>query len=112
VQESGEFGSTGPVGGLGANDEIVEAALALDEGQFGGPVVHDQQVVLFEVISRQRFDPEVFEQQKQRTREEIRAQRLEELLTSLINRRREEMGVRYDTRLLANFELPGGEPRI
>ena len=110
VEESGEFRQTGPITGLGNNPELAAMVMELDKGQFGGPVVHNRDVVLFEVAERQRYDPLKFEQEKDMARENLRQERLGQMLTSIINQRREEMGgVSYDTQLLRNFELVGGE---
>lgn len=108
IQESGEFGRLGPIPGLGNNPEIIAAALELDEGELGGPLMHNRDVVLFEVTQRTRFDPAEFAQQKGQARENLQQERLNQLLSSLIVQRREELGVQYDTRLLQNFELTAG----
>lgn len=110
VAESGEIRRSGPVGSLGNNPEIAAAAMELDSGQFGGPIVHNRDVVVFEVTARQRYDPLKFEQEKDAARESLRQSRLAEMLAAVINQRREEMGgVKYDTQLLRNFELLAGE---
>ncbi len=110
VTESGEFNQTGPITGLGNNSELTATALALDVGQFGGPVSHNRDVILFEVAARQRYDPLKFEQEKDAARDSLRQERLSQMLASIINQRREDMGgVRYDAQLLRNFELVAGE---
>ncbi len=86
------------------------AAMELETGQFGGPVVHNRDVLLFEVTDRQRYDPLKFEQEKDSARESLRQTRLNQMLASIINQRREEMGgVKFDPQLLRNFELVAGE---
>jgi len=110
VEESGQIQRSGPIGALGNNPEIAGVAMDLDNGQFGGPIVHNSDVVLFEVTERQRYDPLKFDQEKDSAREGLRQTRLAEMLASVINQRREEMGgVKYDTQLLRNFELVSGE---
>lgn len=110
VEESGQFRQSGPITGLGNSPEITALAMQLDVGQFGGPVGHNQDMVLFEVSERQRYDPLKFEQEKDSARESLRQERLAQMLASVINQRREEMGgVRYDPQLLRNFELVAGE---
>ena len=110
MEESGQFRQSGPITGLGNNAEIAALAMRLDPGQFGGPVSHNRDMVLFEVTERQRYDPLKFEQEKDSARDNLRQQRLAQMLTSVINQRREEMGgVRYDSQLLSNFELVPGE---
>jgi peptidyl-prolyl cis-trans isomerase D len=109
IEESTDIRRRGPVPGLGINDEITSSALAMEKGEAGGPIVHDRDVVLFEVTDRQRYDPQEFELQKERTREDLRLERLNSMLTSLVVQRREALGVRYDTQLLRNFDLVAGE---
>ena len=108
VRESGQFGRGGSVAGLGNNPEVASAALALKVGDFAGPLRHENQVLLFEVLERQRFDPQEFETQRQETRETVRSERLNQLLASLVTQRRDEMGVTYDDQLLKDFELVPG----
>lgn len=108
VRESGQFGRGGSVAGLGNNPEVASAALALEVGDFAGPLRHENQVLLLEVLERQRFDPQEFETQRQETRETVRSERLNQLLASLVTQRRDEMGVTYDDQLLRNFELVPG----
>ena len=108
VQESGQFGSDGRIATLGSQPELAAAALALDAGAIGGPVVVGNSVVLFEVSERQRFDPTVFATAKEQTREGLEGQRLQLMLASLIERRREELGVRLDPSFVENFQVPAG----
>jgi len=108
VRDSGLFGRGGSIAGLGSNPEVALAALALDAGSFAGPLTHEGQSLLLEVVERQRFDPQEFEAQKQEARESVRSERLNQLLASLISQRRDEMGVTYDEQLLRNFELVPG----
>ncbi len=108
VRESGQFGRGGSIAGLGNNPEVASAALALEVGDFAGPLRHENQVLLFEVLERQHFDPQEFETQRQETREAVRSERLNQLLASLVTQRRDEMGVTYDEQLLRNFELVPG----
>jgi len=57
AQESAEFGRGENLPGLGAAPAVVDAALALEVGQIGGPLDAPGGGVLFEVLERQRFDP-------------------------------------------------------
>jgi peptidyl-prolyl cis-trans isomerase D len=110
VRESGQFGRGGSIAGLGRNPEATSAALALDVGDFAGPLTHQNQVLLLEVVERQRFDPQEFEAQKEEAREGVRSEKLNLLLASLVAQRRQEMGVTFDDQLLRNFNLiPGIE---
>lgn len=108
VRESGLFGRGGSIAGLGNSPEVTSAALTLDEGNFAGPLTHQNQVLLLEVVERQRFDLQEFETQREVTRESVRSERLNQLLASLVTQRREEMGVTYDEQLLRNWELVPG----
>lgn len=105
VQESGEFGRQGTITGLGANREVIEAALSLEAGQWGGPLESSQGAVLFEVTSRQKFDPAKFEEEKSATRADQESERLNQLLTSLIELRRRDLTPKYDAQVLANFGI-------
>jgi peptidyl-prolyl cis-trans isomerase D len=110
VRESGQFGRGGSIAGLGNNPEATSAALALDVGGFAGPLTHQNQVLLLEVVERQRFDPQEFEAQKEEAREGVRSEKLNQLLASLVAQRRQEIGVTFDDQLLRNFNLiPGIE---
>jgi hypothetical protein len=80
----------------------------LNIGDFAGPLTHENQALLFEVVERQRFDPQEFEAQKEQARETVRSERLNRLLASLVTQRRDELGVTYDEQLLANFNLVPG----
>ena len=104
IEERAEFGAGQPIGSLGANPALARAALALDEGAFGGPMQADDGAVLFEVVERLRFDAESFEQEKDSTRLELVNQRANEMLGSLITARREELGVEYDPSFFENFQ--------
>ncbi len=104
VQESGPFGGDGRVGSLGRQPGLAAAALALDAGQLGGPLAVDQGVVLFEVAERQRFDAGEFAAARDQTRQQLEQERFAQLLSSLIESRREEMKVSFDPNFLANFQ--------
>ena len=108
VRESGPFGRGDSIAGLGSSPEVASAALALDIGEFAGPLTHDNQALLFEVVERQRFDPQEFEARKEQARASVRSERLNQLLASLVTQRRDEMGVTYDERLLRSWDLVPG----
>ena len=105
VNESTEFRRGGTIQGLGANQRIVSSALDMEVGAIDGPVVNNRDVILFEVTDRVFYDPVEFENEKAEARETLRAERVNQILSSLITQRREELGVRYDPQLLENFEL-------
>ena len=108
VQEGGPFGKDGRITALGSQPKLAAAALALDTGDVGDPVRVGNNLILFEVTSRERFDPQQFATAREQTREELEGQRLQLLLSSLIERRREELGVSYDPSFVANFESSSG----
>ncbi len=103
VEESGLFGARGTVGSLGPAPAVAAAALALDEGGIGGPLPTARGLVLFEVSERKRFDPELYAQEEPATRENLRGERLNQMMGALLAQRREELEVTYDPQLLANF---------
>lgn len=104
-EESGEFARGGPVGTLGVQSQLSEAALEMSEGEVAGPFEVDNAMVLFEVTSRTRFDPALFEQSRAQTLEAVRSERLNELLYSLITERRRALDITYDPALVENFQL-------
>ena len=105
TQESGEFGRFGSITGLGSNRGVIESALALQEGQWGEPVESSQGAVLFQVTARQEFDEAEFEKEKSNTRASQQAERLNQLVASLIELRRRDLTPKYDAQVLANFGI-------
>ena len=105
VNESTEFRRGGTIQGIGASQRIVSSALDMEVGAIDGPVVNNRDVILFEVTDRVLYDPAEFENEKLEARETLRAERVNQILSSLITQRREQMGVKYDPQLLENFEL-------
>ena len=105
IQESGEFGRFGSIAGLGSNSQVIESALALQEGQWGEPVESSQGAVLFQVTARQEFDEAEFEKEKSTTRASQQAERLNQLVASLIELRRRDLTPKYDAQVLANFGI-------
>jgi len=107
VQESDEFGVGGTVSGLGQAPGVVRAALGLDEGQVGGPLSTPQGAVLFQVSERTRFDPAGFAAAREQTRQQVLQQRGQLLQASLIEQRRQELGVTYSRQAIERFNLDG-----
>ncbi len=105
IQESGEFGRFGSITGLGANRKVIDSALALEEGQWGEPVETALGAVLFQATARQEFDPAEFEKEKAATRSRQQAERLSQLVASLIELRRRDLTPKYDAQVLANFGI-------
>jgi peptidyl-prolyl cis-trans isomerase D len=100
ARDSGEFGADGTVGGLGTVPELARAALALEVGGVGGPVTTPQGPVLFQVVTRKRFDPIAFAAEKSETRARLEQEAVNRLLLSLIEKRRQELEVEYNRELL------------
>ncbi len=107
VQESGEFGRGGAIPGLGADAEIVGAALNLDEGQLGGPFTTGASAVLFQVSERQRWTQEGFESSQPATRARLEEGRLEQVLASLIEQRKRDLGVNYSRSFVERYGQTG-----
>ncbi len=105
IQEGGEFGRFGSISGLGANRRVIDSALALEEGQWGEPVETSLGAVLFQVTARQEFDATEFEQEKAATRSSRQAERLNQLVASLIELRRRDLTPKYDAQVLATFGI-------
>ena len=108
VETSAEFNRNGPVGGnLGANRDIAGAALDLEVGDVGEPIVVGSDIVLFRVAERAHFDAAEFEAGRNTKREEIASQRLNDLLATVIAERREEIEISYDPAMAENLGLAG-----
>ena len=105
AKESPEFGAQGGIPGLGLNPELAGMALSLQAGQMGGPVADSQGAVLFEVKERKNLDPIQFASARQQTRETLQQQKLGQLLAALVERRRRELGVSFDQRVLDSFGI-------
>ncbi|MDH3403039.1 MAG: SurA N-terminal domain-containing protein [Acidobacteriota bacterium] len=102
-EDAGPFGAGGSVGTLGRAADVARLALTLDEGAISEPLTHDDEVVMFEVTARTRFDRAAYLEQEDSVRERLESERFAELLRSLLARRREELGVTYDPRVFETF---------
>lgn len=107
TQETGDFGAEGSIQGLGAAPEVARAALSLETGAIGGPVNTPAGAIVFEVTSRQRFDPQAFAEQRDSLRASLERSELGRMLGSLLDQRKREMKVNYDRPLLEQFNLLG-----
>ncbi len=105
IKESSEFGAQGAIPGIGANPELAKSALALNAGQMGNPVTDAQGALLFEVKERKSWDPIQFAAAREQTRESVRRQKLNNLESALLERRRRELDVRFSPQLLEQFGL-------
>jgi peptidyl-prolyl cis-trans isomerase D len=112
IKESAEFGRDGQIAGLGQNPQLAKAAMALSPGQLGEPVDDAQGAVLFEVKERKSWDPIQFAAAREQTREQVRREKLNALETALLEKRRRELDVRFDPKVLEEFGItePGANP--
>lgn len=109
LEDAGPFGGSGAVGSLGQAAEIAKLALALEEGAVSEPLTHENDVVMFEVAARTRFDQAEFLEERDSVRERMENERFGELLRSFISQRRDELGVTYDPRVFESFgQTPQG----
>ena len=92
VVETPEFGSTETIQGLGFAPAVREAALAAEEGELVGPLRVPQGALLFEVTSRQGFDPEELARRRDEIRDRVAQEKVSQLLSSLIVERRRKAG--------------------
>jgi peptidyl-prolyl cis-trans isomerase D len=106
VRDSGEFGRSGSVPGLGAAAPLADA-FSLSAGQLGGPVDTGSGVALYELVSRTPFDPVAFAAGREAKRDELRQAEAQRLLASLIAERRKATAIAYDPRLAEQFKLGG-----
>lgn len=111
VKDSGEFGHGQPITGLGANNALVEAALAAPVGEVGGPIPTRQGAVLFQVTERKTWDAADFAKNKGEARSRLEAQQVQRLLASLVESRSRELGASYDKDLAESLgiQLPGSK---
>lgn len=109
VQDGGEFGRFGRVNGLGANREVIDAALASEAGAVGGPIRSAQGAVLYEVVERKTFDAAEFEERRDALRESRERQQLAQLKQSLIEVRRRDLKPGYGRQVIETFELQPGD---
>lgn len=107
VVDSGEFGRQGTIQGLGTADAVAAAALALDAGAVGGPLVVPQGAVLFEVVSRTPFDAARFAAERAALRDELQRTEANKLLAAWLAKRRDEVGVTYDPQMAERLGLTG-----
>jgi len=107
VQESGEFGSGQPIKGLGGDPALSKAVLDAKLGDVVGPLPTAQGAVLMKVTDYKGFDAKAFAEKSADIRQRLAQQRANELLASIIQKRRQEEGVQYDPRLIDEFDMGG-----
>jgi peptidyl-prolyl cis-trans isomerase D len=105
VQETQEFGQGQIVPGLGFAPELVKAAMTQPMGTVAGPVAAAGSAILYEVASRTGVDPVEFAAQKDGLRQQLEQEQINALITSLINAKKQELGVTYDPQLLKTMGM-------
>jgi peptidyl-prolyl cis-trans isomerase D len=100
AKESPEFSATGSIPGLGAVPQLTKLAMTMPVGQVGGPIADSRGAVLFQVSERKAWEPAKFAAAKDQTLQTLRQQRMQSLLSALLERRRRELGVDYNRQLL------------
>ena len=105
VKDTPEFGGSGPVPGLGPSPQLIKLALSLPIGQVGGPVADSRGAVLFLVTDRKSWEPAKFAAAKEQTRQSLQQQKLETLLGALLERRKRELGVDYNRKMLESLGI-------
>ena len=103
VKDTPEFSGSGPIPGLGPSPQLIKLALSLPPGQVGGPVADSRGAVLFLVTDRKSWEPAKFAAAKEQTRQTIQQQKLETILGALLERRKRELGVDYNRKLLESL---------
>jgi peptidyl-prolyl cis-trans isomerase D len=105
VVDSGDFTRGGSIPGLGAARELADAALAMNPGAVGGPVVLPQGAVLFQLVKKSGFDAARFAAERETTRDELKRQETARLEEAVLRELRAEVGVRYDPDLASRLNL-------
>jgi peptidyl-prolyl cis-trans isomerase D len=111
VEQTEEFGggAGGFVPGLGMAPQLVQQVLSQPQGAVGGPVVVGGRAFVYQVASRTTMDPAAFAAERDTLRGQLQQERVNELLTALVNARKQEMGVTYDPPLLQTLGMTPGE---
>jgi len=107
VQESGEFGATQPIKGLGGDTSLSKAALDAKLGDVVGPLATAQGAVLMKVTDYTGFDADAFAEKRPQIRQRLARERAQKLLSAIVQKRRQQEGVRYDPKLRDEFDIGG-----
>jgi peptidyl-prolyl cis-trans isomerase D len=106
VQETPELsGQSSVIPGLGFAPELTKEMAKQQVGVTAGPVAAVGNALLYEVSSRTGLDPAVFAQQKDGLRQQMEQEQVSALVSSLVNARKQELGVTYDPQLLKTMGL-------
>jgi peptidyl-prolyl cis-trans isomerase D len=103
VKDTPEFGGNGSIPGIGPSPQLTKLALTLPTGQVGGPVADSRGALLFLVTDRKSWEPAKFAAAKEQTRQTLQQQKLSSILGALLERRKRELGVDYNRKLLESL---------
>lgn len=96
VKETGEFGKTGYVRGVGMNEEFNKMAFAMKIGEIGGPINVRNGFVNFLVTQHKTFDKEQFEREKGKIEKQLREEREEQAFLAWISDLRDKAEIKLD----------------
>lgn len=105
VQEAADLGRRGSIGSTGVDPEALDAAFESPVGQVAGPFSTREGAMLLVVTDRTTFDPAAFAEEREAVREQQEAQRLEQLLASIVEIRRRDLAPNYDPRVFEQFDI-------
>jgi peptidyl-prolyl cis-trans isomerase D len=106
AQETPELsGQASVIPGLGFAPELTKDMPKQQVGVIAGPVAAVGSALLYEVSSRTGVDPAVFAEQKDGLRQQMEQEQVSALVSSLVNARKQELGVTYDPQLLKTMGL-------
>ena len=92
------------VPGIGYAPDLTKEALAKPVGFMGGPTAVAGSAVMYQVATKKGVDPAVFAQQKETLRKQMEQEQVNALLASLINERKQELGVTFDPQLAKTIQ--------
>jgi len=105
VKETQEFGGNGYIPGLGFSPQLAQAALALPNGQVGGPFAAGQGAVLFQVSDKKSGDPKELAGKKEQLKEQLANERFERVLGAVIEKRKRDLGVNFNRQFLEAYGI-------
>lgn len=103
VETSESFPKAGPIPGLPASKALLDAAFAAGVGEMKGPISVTGGAVALRPVEKNDLDRAAFERDKDKLRDSIRGQKANQLLQSLINRRRAEMKIEVNRELISRY---------
>ncbi len=104
VESPEAFGRNGPIPGVGAGKEILDAVFAASPGEVKGPfLVAGQGAVLVKVVEKNAFDRPAFDSQKAQIVDQLKNQKSGRILQALLVRRRAESKIDINKDVLGRF---------